>query len=360
MLYVQLGTRSFAGIERVVDSVCAELAKTYPSEFDVDVLIVSKHENYPPEPHAYNVVRKSGMSKLGLIGAYRSTVRSKKYDLVVVPQIETTVIFWFAQIGLSQRIALHLHGNPRRENTHIKARILFFLFRYLVMPRIAAVFGTSPRQLQSFAADFGCDKTMVWVPNPVRSFEPPAPNDNPVFGIITFVNVGRFDYQKGQEILIDAFCELHAIRRNSRLRLVGYGKDEKALAEQIDRLGLSGIVTLESHPDNPKHALYGSDVFVATSRWEGWSLAICEALRCGLPVISTDCEFGPSDILVDLRLGRLVPQDDMAALVNVMTYYCDNIAEERSHSDFRRRNIDQYSVENIVKVHAAAIKNAAA
>ena len=360
VLYCQPGTTVFAGIERVNDEICTELAETYGDAFDVDVLLVSEHGNHPPLPRAYTIVRRDGSSRLALMHAFRSVVREKHYDLVVVPQIESTVIFWFSRLGLKQPIAMHLHGNPRRESGHLKAKILFFLLRHLVLRRVAVVFGTSPRQLRAFADDFKCGRPTVWVPNPVRKFAVPGPDDTPPAGLVTFVNVGRYDYQKGQDILIDAFAVLYERRQDVRLRLVGHGADKAALSEQIRRLGLSDVVKLEYHPDSPERVLYASDVFVATSRWEGWSLAICEALRCGLPVISTDCEFGPSDILIDRRLGQLVPPNDKAALVEAMNSYCDRIAEERTFADFRRQNIERYSVENSTKVHAEAIRQAVA
>ena len=176
VLYCQPGTDIFAGIERVVDAVCTELATNYNDIFEIDVLLVSEHKNYPTEPRKYNIVRRLVSSRIGLITTFRNTVRAKNYDLVVVPQIEPTVIFWFSCLGLQQRIAMHLHGNPRREGGHLKAKILFFLLRYCVLHRIASVFGTSPRQLKAFSDDFDCRRPIVWGAEPGPEIRPlPAP-----------------------------------------------------------------------------------------------------------------------------------------------------------------------------------------
>jgi glycosyltransferase involved in cell wall biosynthesis len=356
ILYVQPGTSIFAGIERVVDTICTELVKSYAAEFDIDVLRITQHKNYPAEPRLYKSVFRPVTSRFDLMRIFRDVARSKRYDLVVIPQIEPAVVFWFARLGHRQRIAMHLHGNPRREATNFKSKIKFFLFRHLVLSKVTSIFGTSPRQLREFGSDFHCGRPMYWVPNPVRRFDPPGDDLTRDPTVVTFVNVGRYEFQKGQDILVRAFAKLHARRENVRLNLVGHGSDKEALAEQINSLGLSSVIRLAHYPDNPQRALYTSDIFVATSRWEGWSLAICEALRCGLPVISTDCEFGPSDILVDQRLGRLVQPGDEEGLINAMAYYCDNIEHERSFSSFRMENIDQYSAENVVHVHADAIR----
>ncbi|WCS24348.1 glycosyltransferase [Methylobacterium sp. NMS14P] len=356
ILYIQPNTPVFAGIERVVDTVCTELAARYSSEFDVDVLRLSQHANHPPEPRLYRSVFRPVTSRLNLLRTFRNVIRDKPYDLVIVPQIEPTAMFWIARLGIRQRIAMHLHGNPRREGASLKSTAYFFLVKHVVLRHVSSVFGTSPRQLEAFKQDFNCSRPMYWVPNPVRRFDPSSLDTRTESAPITFVNVGRYDFQKGQDILVTAFAKLYAHRKNIRLNLVGHGTDKAALTEQIHSLGLSEVIRLTYHPDNPQQALDSGDIFVATSRWEGWSLAICEALRCGLPVISTDCEFGPSDILIDRRLGRLVPPNDEDALIKTMDYYCDNLEKERSFSRYRREYIERYNPENVVHVHADAIR----
>jgi glycosyltransferase involved in cell wall biosynthesis len=200
-----------------------------------------------------------------------------------------------------------------------------------------------------------------WVPNPVRRFTDTTVHRNGS-DTVTFVSVARFTYQKGQDLLLAAFSQLYQRRKQARLRVVGYGAEEADLRRSIDSLGLGDVVSIEHHPDSPQLPLSTSDVYVCTSRWEGWSLAICEALRFGLPVVSTDCEFGPSDILTDRRLGRLVPlsqaDESVAALVDAMAYYCDNLPAEQQDADFRKSYVERFSVEQVVHVHADAILRA--
>ncbi|KKZ84032.1 glycosyltransferase [Rhizobium phaseoli] len=360
ILYIQPGTSAFAGIERVVDAVCTMLADRYPEDFEVDVLYTSVHKNRPTEARGYNIIDRVANGRIALMRIFRRVIKAKHYSLVVVPQIEPAVICMAACIGLKRRFAVHLHGNPKRERSHVKAKILFFLMRVYFLSKVSYVFGTSPRQLESFKEMFRSRVPQVWVPNPVRTFDlAEASFGQEGSDLVTFINVGRFAFQKGQDILLHAFAELAKIRPNVRLKIVGYGVGEADLRTEISRLGLDGIVSIEHHPTNPAPALATSDVYVSTSRWEGWSLAICEALRFGLPVIATDCEFGPSDILVDSRLGRLVPVSGGPPLTEAMAYYCDNLRVERSHSGFRKDFIDRYSPERVVELHAQALRTAA-
>ncbi|QFY59988.1 glycosyltransferase family 4 protein [Rhizobium grahamii] len=358
ILYIQPGTSSFAGIERVVHTICSQLAEKHGDDFDIDVLYTARN-THRPDDRKYNTIDRIARGRIPVMRAYRSVIKDKPYSLIVVPQIERTVICMTACLGLRRNFAMHLHGNPKRERNHFKSKILFLIMRMFFLSRVSSVFGTSRKQLEAFKMMFDSSTPQSWVPNPVRTFDGANRQSSGESGHVTFVNVGRFSFQKGQDILLNAFNELRKTRGNVKLRLVGYGADEASLQDDIRRLQIENLVSIEHHPDDPQPALSSSDVYISTSRWEGWSLAICEALRFGLPVISTDCEFGPSEILVDPRLGRLVPSCDLAELTKAMIYYCDNLQDEQSHADFRRNFIDQYSPERVVEIHAEALRAAA-
>jgi glycosyltransferase involved in cell wall biosynthesis len=352
VLYILPPTKTFAGIERVVDEVCSELAETY-CNIKVDVLFTSSYKGAPAFRN-YNKLDEIVSGRWDLLRTVRRVVARKRYDLVVVPQVEATVLFWVACFGLGRRFVLYLHGNHKRERSHYKAEILFTLMKSWVIHRLAGVFGTSPQQLDSFRKMYPSAVRHYWVPNPVRQFESVAQRPAPT-STVNFVKVGRFSYQKGHDILLGAFAKLYARRKNVRLVLVGYGLEEPRLRAQIQALGLADVVVIEHQPHNPQAALSAADVYVSASRWEGWSLAICEALRFGLPVVATDCEFGPSDILTDARLGRLAPASDEAGLAEAMLYYCDNLDAERAEADYRRAYIDRFSAANVVQAHADAL-----
>jgi glycosyltransferase involved in cell wall biosynthesis len=359
ILYIQQNTRSFAGIEHVLDTICSELARRYGDKIEVDVLYTSVHANRPPEKPAYNEIQCLTHGRFDLMRACRRVVKSKDYALVVIPQIEPAAIVMIACIGIRRNFALYLHGNPHRERSHWKAKVLFFMMKTYLLRYVSGTFGTSPRQLESFKAMFNSSVRQTWLPNPVRRFDISESDGVDRGGDVTFVNVGRFAYQKGQDMLISAFSELTKARQNVRLKLVGYGPDEVKLRDQVRRLKLESLVSFEYFPDSPSPALTASDIFVSTSRWEGWSLAICEALRFGMPVISTDCQFGPSDILVDQRLGRLVAPDSRDDLVAAMIYYADHLGEEKGHSEYRKDYVARFDVDRVVDIHANALLIAA-
>jgi glycosyltransferase involved in cell wall biosynthesis len=355
VLYIVPPTGIYAGIERVIDEVCSGIANAYPDNIKIDVLHLSTYKNFAVGARGYNNITKNSNGRISVIRDIRGAVKDVSYDLVVVPQIEATVISWLACIGLRRKFVLYLHGNHHMETSHIKAKILFFIMRIFVLRELSGVFGVSPKQIASFKKFMPCSVPHYWTPNPVRQFSDLAERAAVDAGLIYFVNVGRFSYQKGQDDLIEAFAELYKLRKNVRLKIVGYGNDELRLRARVESLGLESVVQFEYYPDNPHEALLASDVYVSTSRWEGWGLAICEALRFGIPVVATDCDFGPSDILIDPRLGSLVTSNKQQELVNAMLYYCDNIVKERTYSRFRKQFVEKFNLSEVIHVHADAL-----
>ena len=359
VLYIVSPTRKYAGIERVVDEICDQLARRYGQELDITVLHLADYPGHDLGPRAYRNRMSDVKGRLDLFQVVRREIARQRYDIIVVPQIEATVLVWLASLGLKRRFVLYLHGNPAHENTHYKAHILFFFFRHWVLKKLTFVFGTSPRQLAAFAKEFPSRVAQCWTPNPVRRFDSVEPIASDRGGTVVFANVGRFCRQKGQDLLLDAFAQVLRARPHARLKLVGYGDEEADLTERASRLGLGDAVSFEHHPQDPQAVLRRADIYVSTSRWEGWSLAICEALRFGLPVVSTDCEFGPSDILIDPRLGTLVPPDDVDTLAAKMIQYMDNLETEKNYGAYRIAYVDRFDASVVVKAHAAALLSAA-
>jgi len=358
MLYIVPPTGKFAGIERVIDEVASGMAMHHAAAMDVTVVHLAPYPGVTVTDRPYRSIQEHVSGKRDLFPIIRRQIGAQPFDLVVVPQVEPAVICWAAAIGLGRRFVVHLHGNPVVERGHLRARILFDLMRTAARGAFAGVLGTSPRQLDAFRKMMGLRVPHIWAPNPVRRFSDDslrATHD----GLVRFVNVGRFSHQKGQDLLIDAFAALRSRRPQARLTLVGYGDSEADLRARVDAQQLSDIVSFVHHPEDPAAALASSDAYVSASRWEGWGLTICEALRFGLPVVATDCDFGPSDILVDPRLGTLVPRDNPLALVDSLAACCDRIDDHRSHAAFRRSHIARYDLESIVGEHVKALQTIA-
>lgn len=356
VLYIPPTTSHFAGIERVLDEICTALARSYGQSISVEVLFTSIFKDEPLLNRPYKKIQvDTNFSIFRFLCKVRSVVLHGNYDLVVAAQVEGAVYCWFASLGTKARFVAYLHGNPERERSHWKARVLFCLMRTIVLGRLSAVFGTSPKQLAAFRRMMTTDTPCKWVPNPARKFRESDATPRRDDDLVKVINVGRFDHQKGQDILIEAFARAVRRRAKLRLRLVGYGKDEAMLKKLVSDLCLHESVEFVHYPINPAPALAAADIFVSSSRWEGWSLAICEALRFGLPVIATNCDFGPSDILTDDRLGVLVPPEDVDAMTDAIVNFADRLTELKDFVEYRKKYVERFDIDRVAAIHADAL-----
>lgn len=127
------------------------------------------------------------------------------------------------------------------------------------------------------------------------------------------LGVGRLSPQKDFSTLIEAFAIVNQ-RRSARLLILGEGPCRAELEDLASRLNLADSVAMPGFIENPYAYMFRAAVFALSSRWEGSPNALVEAMACGTPVVATDCESGPREILQDGRLGHLVPVADARGL----------------------------------------------
>lgn len=120
-----------------------------------------------------------------------------------------------------------------------------------------------------------------------------------------FVTVGRLTEAKGYDRLIEACSRLMCEGLDFELWIVGEGADRASLDKQVAGYGLTNVVKFLGFQKNPYQYLNQCDSFVCSSRTEGYSLVIAEAMCVGLPIISTRCA-GPEEILDGGKYGVMV------------------------------------------------------
>jgi glycosyltransferase involved in cell wall biosynthesis len=141
--------------------------------------------------------------------------------------------------------------------------------------------------------------------------------------------MGKFYHQKGFDLLLRAFERLKDQYPNWTLTIIGDGPLRMSIESLRDELGLVGRVRLPGVARNSHQVLRQADIFVMSSRWEGWSMVVMEALSCGLPVIATDCRCGPREMIQDRVNGVLVPPENVKALATAMSRLMSDEAERQ-------------------------------
>ena len=122
---------------------------------------------------------------------------------------------------------------------------------------------------------------------------------------IRIISIGRLVYDKGFDLLIEALGALQDDGMSFDLTILGEGPLHKDLEGMITANNLKESVHLVGFQDNPYSFLYSADIYVSSSRYEGFSLAIAEAMIVGLPIVATKCA-GPQELLKNGEFGMMV------------------------------------------------------
>ena len=118
------------------------------------------------------------------------------------------------------------------------------------------------------------------------------------------VSVGRLAKEKGYDLLLPIIKKVKDVLPDVHLWLIGMGVEESSLKKQAADLGIEDNVTFTGFLKNPYSLMSQMDLFVCSSRAEGFSLVIAEAMILGLPVVSTNCS-GPNELLSGGKYGIL-------------------------------------------------------
>lgn len=122
--------------------------------------------------------------------------------------------------------------------------------------------------------------------------------------------VGRLGEEKGFAGLIDSFSRLEARFPDWDLVILGEGGERESLEARVKRRGLTDRVALPGRVGNLADWYQRAELYVMSSRFEGFPNTLMEAMAHGLPAVSFDCETGPSDIIREGIDGKLVPVTD--------------------------------------------------
>lgn len=174
------------------------------------------------------------------------------------------------------------------------------------------------------------------------------------------VGCGRLAAQKGFPYLIDAFAIVRARFPAAALWIVGEGPDRAALTEQVTALSLEDSVRLLGFRDNPYAYMAAADVFALSSIFEGFGNVVVEAMACGTPVVSTDCPYGPSEIITDGVDGLLVPTHDQRALAEAILGVIGNAEMATKLSRNGRRRAQDFAAPAIAALYAQAFERVCA
>lgn len=164
------------------------------------------------------------------------------------------------------------------------------------------------------------------------------------------IAVGRLDYQKGFDRLIEAWEWIQGTGKLTdwRLDIFGQGEWKEMLQRMIEEKGVQHSVQIHRPTKQIGEEYVKSSLLVMSSHYEGFPMVMIESMACGLPVVSFDYKCGPKDIIQHGINGLLVPEGDIKALANAMMEVMTDETYRRMLSRNARKVVDTYSEEAVM------------
>lgn len=310
---------SAGGAERVMSVMANHWAA---QGWDVTLFSLDAGESYydlhPNVQHRpLGLYAESGNAVWGVINnvsrvrVLRRSIRRAKPDVVISFLTTTNIRTILATRLMRIPVIVSEHNDPTMD---ARGRI-WSVLRRVMYPWASAVTVLTPSIRDMFPNNLR--HRLVVMPNPVsdpgeRAYQIDAE------GPPLIIAVGSLSEQKGFDILLQAFATIRHRHPDWRVLVLGEGPERQRLEKLREDLDLSGIVELPGRTREVQKALRRASLFVMPSRYEGFPMALCEAMAIGLPVVCTRWPAGPEFIVRDGVDGILVPAGDVEALADAM------------------------------------------
>lgn len=220
-----------------------------------------------------------------------------------------------------------------------------------VYNRYDRIFCVSDTAVQGFIQTFsGVTTPVLTIYNPINAQiiqNMAAERKDVEKKVIRLVTVGRLEHQKGYDRLVRVVNRLVKDGLSLELWILGVGSQEASLKQYIQEHQLDEYVKLLGFHSNPYKYIVQGDLFVCSSRSEGYSTAVTEALILGLPVITTDCS-GMAELLKDGECGIITENDDEAFYQGLKNLLADVSLLEHYRQKAIERGKD-FTIESLMK-----------
>jgi glycosyltransferase involved in cell wall biosynthesis len=174
-------------------------------------------------------------------------------------------------------------------------------------------------------------------PNPLKNVVCSDLNNKKV------ISVGKLDPQKGHDMLISAWKYVNDLHPDWELDIFGVGDWQQMLEDKIKQLNLIGSVILKGTTTDVTSQYLNSSIYVMSSRFEGLPLVLLEAMSCGLPIVSFDCEFGPREIITNEIDGFLVEPNNIIELAAKINFLIENQTKRIEMGKNGSENVKRFS-----------------
>lgn len=335
-----IGALTPGGAERVISTLCNGMIEN----FHITIITFKKSTPFYRLDDRIKVI--SCFDKIDKPASVFGSIKLnynilKKVTTIVKNEKIDLLIGFITSANIIATLAARRNGIPcliSERNDPLKKDIPRFwvMLRKLVYPKADNLIVQTEKVKTIYTKKLKC-KNITVLPNPISS-DLTKLRKNDVIREKIILTVGRLNSDKRQDKLIRAVDTLKL--EGWKVIIIGKGPNKKKLTNLIESLHLSDQIEILSNIKNIQDYYLKASIFVFTSKSEGFPNALLEAMHFGLPCISTDCNYGPSDILTNGKDGFLVPVNDQELLVEKI----DELIKDNVLRNYLAKNAEQTSL----------------
>lgn len=206
-------------------------------------------------------------------------------------------------------------------------------------------YGVSPERVVTIYNPIDLHKISQLMQDPVK--DPEFADDVERSRYFHIITAGALERQKGYDLLIKAVAQLDHIPY--QLRILGEGSEKNSLKRLAQNLGVEDRVLFMGFQKNPYAWMARADLFVLSSRWEGFGNVIAEAMVCGVPVLATRCQAGPDEIISHDVDGFLCEPESVSALTHNIDQLWRNPEKRKRYASVAEESVRRFDVGTIVR-----------
>lgn len=348
-------------------------AGPYMGQVDMDRVLVTPdgeaHFNYDGPNSAQFTLGKVIGGAVRAPLAFRRMIRETRADVVMSFLKGTNLLAWIALAGM-------VRGRPKwiaREGNNVLSVVdeespnRFVAWGSLGLTKRAyraadVVLANSTDMQAGLIEDLGLQPERVrMINNPIAIDTIQSQLDDTLPGAPNrpfILTAGRLEYQKAHDVMIRAFAR-SGLWRTHALVILGKGSRLAELHTLAAKLGVGEYVRFIGFVANPYAWMARSELFLLSSRWEGFPTVAAEALAAGAPLVLSDCKFGPRDVIEPGVSGELVPVDDVDALANKLAGLIGNPERRAAMARAGAERVKQFDIAPMVENYGALFEELA-
>ncbi len=351
LLYITNGINGAGGLERVLSIKCSYLADIL--NYEVTILSLN-HSDDNPFYSFSNKIKKVQIPVFGnfiryvvsYIKGIQEIVKSEKPDVILVCDDGLKAFFIPKIIGLKIPIIYERHVSKEIE-MNPKFSILkkwSILLKWQLMEFLAPSFSKFVVLTNGNLNEWKSLSNITVIPNPLSFY----PTQSSTLQNKKVIAVGKQGFQKGYDRLLAAWQIVSKSKPDWQLEIYGSIHPEFQLATLAENLNISTTVSFFEPEKDIQSKYLEASVYVMSSRFEGFGMVLIEAMACGVPCVSFDCNYGPADIITNNQDGLLVAHNHIEGLATALLQLISNDALRSTMGTNAKENVKRFLPETVV------------